>query len=55
MTSTGGPETSVSSHQSTLSNISEERRSYVHRDGSLKADIKHFPYGGATNITCHRT
>jgi hypothetical protein len=32
----GCPETSVSNYQSTLCNIPEERRSYLHRDGSLK-------------------
>jgi len=36
---TGCPETSVSNYQSTLSNIPEERRSHLHRDGSLKSRI----------------
>jgi len=32
----GCPETSVTDYQSTLRNISEERRYYVHREGRLK-------------------
>ena len=30
-----GPETSVSNHQSALRNITEKRRSNLHRDGNL--------------------
>jgi hypothetical protein len=36
----GCPEMSVTDYQSTLHNIPEERRSHLHRDGSLKLQIR---------------
>jgi len=36
---TACPEMSVNNYQSTLNNILEERRSQLHRDGSLKLQI----------------
>jgi hypothetical protein len=35
------PETSVNNYHSTLRNIPEERRSQVHRGGSLKSRLEH--------------
>ena len=36
----GCPETSVRNYRSTLRNIPEERRSHLHRGGSLKSRMK---------------
>jgi hypothetical protein len=38
----GSPDTPVTDYQSTLRNVSEERRSRLHRGGSLKSRIEVF-------------